>query len=171
MQVGVVVLPVGDLALQCRIDAACAGCNDLCGLVPKLILSGYAFVCRAVRLVVGLHKGVDLLLNTGDDRLELASLCSSLLGRAGAFVHGGGQILDRLFREGDLRLSIGNGVCVLLHRLVVILDGLLSRPYLVVGVVDGVLQVVVFLREKSGRIGVIAVLVVIGIRLLLRVCP
>ena len=171
LQVGVVVLPVGDLALQRGIDAACAGCNDLCGLVPKLILSGYAFVCRAVRLVVGLHKGIDLFLHAGDGGLELADLCSSLLGRASAFVHGGGQILDRLFREGDLRLSIGNGVCVLFHRLVVIFDGLLSRPYLVVGVVDGVLQVVVFLREKSGRIGVIAVLVVIGIRLLLRVCP
>ena len=66
LQVGVVVLPVGDLALQRGIDAACAGCNDLCGLVPKLILSRHALIGGVVRLVVGFYESIEFLLHTRD---------------------------------------------------------------------------------------------------------
>ena len=80
LQIGVVVLPVGDLALQGRIDGARARCNDACGLVPELVLSRYALQGGVVCLGVGGHKGVDFFLDASDRSLEFLRLGGGLSG-------------------------------------------------------------------------------------------
>ena len=164
LQVGVVVLPVGDLTLQCGIDAACAGCNDLCGLVPKLILPGYALVCCTVRLVVGYYEGTELLLDSGDRRLKFCRCC-------GRIFHGSVQLIDRFLCKRDFLLSSGHSLGVLVERLLVIPHALLSRPNFIIDVINGVLQIVILLAEEVGGVGHAVVFLVVRLSLLRSLGP
>ena len=157
LQVGVVILPVGDLALQRGIDAARARCNDICGLVPKLILSGYALICRAVRLGVGLRKGGDLLLNVGDGWLKLLHLGSGLRSYVCVGGVGGSHQVYRLVRQLHFLLSIGDGLGILLHGGIEVFYLPLRLVNFVVVPVDSALQVTVLLGQ--GRIIIDGILV------------
>ena len=150
-QVGVVVLPVSDLAFQGAVDAPHAGCNDLCGLVPEVILTLDRFQRGLVDIAVGFCQRRHLLCGTPDGVLQLPALgggdgCSLALplDRPSQPVHSAPGAIKLGLSGSDRR-----GIC--LNSFVEVVDGALGLVHLVPVPCDRAFQLVVF-AGKGGAV-------------------
>ena len=65
-EVLVVVIPVGNLAFQCRVDARCGGGHDLFGRIPQVILAADTLVRSVKSVIVGRYDVLNLGFGIGD---------------------------------------------------------------------------------------------------------
>ena len=149
MQICVVVLPIGDLALQGTVDASGAGFHHSRSLIPQSILSGNGIQRGRVRLGICLCQRHDLLSGISDDSLQLLSLRCSLGLRLRLFLGCAGELFHRLL--GALDLCLGGGHClrIRINGLVEILNGSLSLVHLIPVYADGFFQLIIFASESG----------------------